>query len=610
MFDFINIKIENFKSYKGVHEFEFPDVPGLYFLTGTNNKESRLESNGAGKSTLLDAIFWCLYGRTPRGLKASDVVTWGEKSCAVTINLCLDGGIDVITRTQNPNTLTLNASTVEQDYLTRVINLSPDAFLYSVMMPQYNQSFYELTPAAKLSFFSQIMGLDYWLIYSQKAAKLADALTKEVTEYSKQIRAIEISLESSGHERDSLEERENQFDVNRAQEVKRLRVQADDLLQQLDRLTENEAAPVLAEIEEVISEKLMSVAKIREAQEIYTERLNKLNQEYGAAATVVETAFEAHQDLTKVGAKCPVCLQKVGPSHIKAELKKAGDKLEQARVEFKRIETEWHTANKFVQKAVKDRDGSIAELEGLRQEERKAARAVAAYKAEEAALINRLKVTTVSADTEANRINPYTKLLNEKEASIKRYEEKKLGLELSVDAVNADFEAISFWVAGFKRVRLFIIEETLRALEVEVNSNLTNLGLAGWQITFDVERETKAGTLSKGFMVFVKAAGATEATRAEAWSGGESQRLQLACDLGLANLIMHQAGHRGAVEFYDEPSKHLSKAGLVDLAETLHQRAVEDNKRIFLVDHNMPEFGDFAGVISVTKDAHGHSSIT
>jgi len=68
---------------------------------------------------------------------------------------------------------------------------------------------------------------------------------------------------------------------------------------------------------------------------------------------------------------------------------------------------------------------------------------------------------------------------------------------------------------------------------------------------------------------------------------------------------MQQAGLVNSVEFYDEPSNHLSDEGLLDLAETLHGRAISDGKRIILVDHRMPDFGDFSGVFTVVKNATG-----
>src|SRR6516164_10253421 len=61
------VELYNFKSYRGTHKFTFPQDPGLYLITGKNLIQPRLGSNGVGKSTLLDAIFWALYGRTPRG---------------------------------------------------------------------------------------------------------------------------------------------------------------------------------------------------------------------------------------------------------------------------------------------------------------------------------------------------------------------------------------------------------------------------------------------------------------------------------------------------------------------------------------------------------------
>ena len=106
-------------------------------------------------------------------------------------------------------------------------------------------------------------------------------------------------------------------------------------------------------------------------------------------------------------------------------------------------------------------------------------------------------------------------------------------------------------------------------------------------------------------MVLVRCPEWKEPVQFEEWSGGETQRLRLAGDLGLSNLIMERAGLTGMIEFYDEPSKHMSPQGLLDLAETLHQRALDTGKRIFLVDHHLIDFGDLAGVLTVIKDDKG-----
>jgi DNA repair exonuclease SbcCD ATPase subunit len=152
-----------------------------------------------------------------------------------------------------------------------------------------------------------------------------------------------------------------------------------------------------------------------------------------------------------------------------------------------------------------------------------------------------------------------------------------------------------------------VVEEALQQLEIEVNNNLASLGLTDWLVKFDVERENKSGGLTKGFVVFVHPSGHEHPMRFEAYSGGETQRLRLAGDLGLANLIMERAGLVSTIEFLDEPSEHLSQGGLLDLCETLYQRAIDNNKRIWLVDHHALEFGDFAGQLTAIMTDKGSS---
>lgn len=64
--------IENFMSV-GHAEIDF-DGRGLVLLIGENHDSAHSSSNGSGKSSIFEAIFWCLYGSTKRGLKADEVV--------------------------------------------------------------------------------------------------------------------------------------------------------------------------------------------------------------------------------------------------------------------------------------------------------------------------------------------------------------------------------------------------------------------------------------------------------------------------------------------------------------------------------------------------------
>jgi len=76
MIEVIKLKLFNFKSFFGEHVLEFPDGVGLNYIYGVNNVDDGLYANAAGKTTLFDALTWVLYGKSSRGLKGKDVISW------------------------------------------------------------------------------------------------------------------------------------------------------------------------------------------------------------------------------------------------------------------------------------------------------------------------------------------------------------------------------------------------------------------------------------------------------------------------------------------------------------------------------------------------------
>ena len=163
MLDLQTLVMDNFRSYVGEHTFEFPKEPGLYGLFGLNLDKPRLGPNGTGKSTMLDAVYWVLYGATTRGLRGTDVISWGQKTCSVKLTLNVGGQVSTVYRRQAPNDLKLDGRPCEQEAITKYIRLAPEAFLHAVMFPQFGDSFFDMSAGAKLNLFSEILKLDYWL---------------------------------------------------------------------------------------------------------------------------------------------------------------------------------------------------------------------------------------------------------------------------------------------------------------------------------------------------------------------------------------------------------------------------------------------------------------
>ena len=72
-----NIKIKDFKSLYGCHEFDFDKMTGLVKLSGPI---------GSGKTSIGEALIWGLYG-TVKGQTNPGLIAWNCKACEVELNL-------------------------------------------------------------------------------------------------------------------------------------------------------------------------------------------------------------------------------------------------------------------------------------------------------------------------------------------------------------------------------------------------------------------------------------------------------------------------------------------------------------------------------------------
>ncbi len=515
MFDVLTVSMNNFRSYTGTHYFNFPTNEGLYSLTGINEAEPRLGANDTGKTTFLEAIFWALYGRTPRGVKAGDVIAWGQKSCEVTVVLWIVDKQVVIRRRQSPNSLLLDDRTVTQDELEEQIRLGPEQFCYSILWPQMGDSFFDLGPTEKLNLFSDIMGLDYWLDRSDIAAAMAKELLADRTAKERQIMQMEATVKAWKESVESYKHSHSVFKDSQKAVIQGLK----DKLKEVEATLDNIQKTALQNTQALISLK---------------------------------------KKLEKVASVCSKCKQPIP---------------DEEQVTLQRNERDFTADLSRCERALASAERDYRELEKRITEEKQ-------------------------------RESPYASLIKKSELTISDLGRKIDSASAELTQIITDHGSVDFWVAGFKRVRLYVVETALQQLEIEVNNNLVSLGLTDWQITFDIERETKSGGVTKGFTVFIYPPGRTEPVRWEAFGGGATQRLRLAGNLGLANLIMERAGLRSEIEIYDEPSHHMSTQGVDDLLATLQNRAQTEGKKIWIIEHHSLDFA-FDGQLVAIKDAKG-----
>lgn len=585
MFDLHKIVLTNFRSYLGAQEFVFPAVTGLYFFTGENN--TALGSNGAGKSSLLDAIVWVLYGRTSRGLKASDVISWGANTCQVVLELTVGENRLVVKRSQKPNILTLDDTPLDQKDLEKHIRLNYESFLYSVVNAQFGTSFLSLSPSEKLTLFSDIYNLDYWLQRSDEAARKATQIDVQINAIKDNINASNGRI--SGCEEDLIFFKKELLAHSSVQKVKILAKE-----KELARVT-NDVISLDEKMLEINSDNEGRLKKAEAMLEQWIKEVSKYSQEKAHVQGRIKGFEDQLKEIKALKGKCPVCLQDIDRQNQQKHVSNLVRQISCLVLDVSTIEDDIKRVLKFIVRTkvkISSINNELFEAKD-KKSEAKMLHAKQVRLSEELTALKEEK-------------NPNEGIIEHLEL---RIADCKKALTIDKETLSlkeAEYESVNFWAKGFKRVRLFLIERAFRTLEIEVNNSLVQLGMPDWQITFDIERENKSGGITKGFVVFVKSPANSEPVRWENWSGGETQRLQLAGNLGLANLIMRRAGLSNSIEFYDEPSTHLSQQGMMDLANLLYERATTERKKIWIVDHtSVTNFGEFEGIITVRKSENG-----
>lgn len=615
-----SITLSNFKSFKGEHSFCLPEEPGLYLMTGDNRKEPRLEANGAGKSSIWDALIWLIYGKTSRGLKGGEVAPWGTKSkVSVEVEYECDGLGYHLKRTWNPISLVLSCDDGSQEDLVMdetnkfMGHLSKSgklldftSFLNAIYFAQSSPMFLDLPPTAKASLFSEVLSLDSWVQLSDQSAIRAQGVERELATVRQTIEGDQARLRALV-ETDLTQELKNWESWNRA-EVVAIEKRYEDV--RLSRINLGTTLTTLKEDLKDLQSRLVSMDTerkvVEKALEMAFSNKDKAETKYRNALATVKVKVSQYQKFKEVGKVCGTCggavslfrRTKTLASNLSERVESEAE-LDVAKKNFASLDEEYETAlgclNKIKETMASfQRDRVVGTQNLIRATERELELA-------ERDLDN-LEDKVMSL---AERKNPF----QEKQSQIDLERSKSVqtieSLNIAASGLESALAGFSYWVKGFKDVRLTQIQEALVQLEIEVNSALVQLGLVGWELKFDVSRETKSKTISKGFSVSVLSPENKTPVPWESWSGGESQRLRLATSLGLSNLIRTATGCTLPFEIWDEPTTWMSSGGVEDLLESLAERAKHEGRQIWIIDHRTQGSPVFSGTVLISKSSRG-----
>lgn len=619
------IRIQNFRSFKKEQSFSFPARPGLYFMQGINEVDEALGGNGAGKTSIWEALTWCLHGVTTEGLKAGDVCNWDQdKGVLVAFDFCFgdEQCIWTVTRTWGPISWKLSHVaefiTDEQDVdLTKdpsnpvlaALRLELDPWLNCVLMAQGQPMFLDLKADAQASLFSSVLGLERWVDYAKRASVKAGAQDAVSRELEREQARLKGELEGLG--RQDFSKSQEDWERNRERMLDDLAAEHKEGVAKLKRLE-----GVLEEAREAEKNARAWVARAQPEGAL----LKDAGRMRGNVADYSTMKRDAERDLAAVKGSgnemekeeaCPTCQRPFTKEHLREHRAKIGRAVIHLENQVARWDKELRASQERLteleEELGKQEEGLGRARDALDHAQRDASNARRAVELQEREL-DGLEDRAEALEAEEN---PFAKMARQATRNASRLREELGDVQARLDASNARYGLLSYWSSrGFKELRLQQIAEALTELEIEVNSAVTALGLVDWELRFAVDKEGKGGGLQRGFSVTVKSPHQPRATPWRAWSGGEKQRLRLAANMGLADLIRGRTGTGLNLEVWDEPTNGLSPQGWRDLLESLKARAEREKRLIFITDHKAHDFGGFAGSATVYKRPSGSKIVT
>jgi DNA repair exonuclease SbcCD ATPase subunit len=602
------IRLEGFKSFYEAQWFSFDTDNGLYFVTGENKADSEMGANGAGKSALFEAICWCLYGKTSTNLKAGNIVSWGSKRTWVELEF--DNGT-IVRRTQNPNLLTINKTIIDQEELEKYFGyLGFESFLYSTFISQFSSKFFDLSPADKMFVFSDIMSesLKPWEDRSLQAKTKA-------TQVSEQMNGMLIELSKLRGKVEQLEDTDYSKQIKDFEEEKKLSLEKADIrLKELVEQESNFRANLKMFMRDrakfqIEHKQFKSVISRKEYEELKDkrEKARDMNSAYKAVYQALVNDLEKMQGTVKnQSGICPVCKQMVSIKHLKNEIDSC--KKQMARAELNSNDSEF---------GLRKLNEKILNFDKAIENEKKeiSTREYELYSLDGKVKNLTEKIDSIRVDIQRQEVNirnikamknNYVQMEKERKANIKSFESAIRDNKDLYEVARKEFDAYTYWVKGFKEIRLLLMVEALKEFEVSINNNLSKFGMGDWNVKLDIDQENKSGTIRKGFAVLVESPNHNGFVPFEVWSGGEGQRLRLAGTIGLMDLIQSKRQTDFGLEIFDEPTAWLSDKGIEDLLQILYYRAKEKEIKIFLIDHKqLSTFGGFHGIINIIKDEKG-----
>lgn len=616
---FGDIDIENFMAVGKAHINL--QQRGLLLIQGENEEDDSQNSNGAGKSTIADAISWCLFGVTARGISPANIVNRkAKKDCSVSVEINDDEQKYVVTRYRKhkkfknsvqlvrvadgkEESLTGGTDKLTQEKIEEVLGCSQEIFNASVYSAQEAQV--DL-PAMTDKQLKAIVEEAAGITRLQEAYKVAREKLREAKQQ------YELLIQNKGYEERSLSATKDDLEIARQQveaHEKRQREVVKDLEAEIEEKTASvreKAAALKGKKDDSIDEKIENIESNRKEQrdefrakqsskesevaEVSSDHARAEAELKAEAAKARKLKSEIENSESLIGQDCGECgkpyteddmedviaVRQKNLSEVMAVIKKKKPGLQKLSVELEDKRAEL--------KAIRAEEPEFddSEIVRLMNQKNEYKRAVDEVKREKESIDSK-KIQLEHAKKDEH--NPYSETVERLEKRLNKQTEDLKSVEAEIEEQSENVEVMKevAEVYGNSGVRAHILDTVTPYLNQRTAQYLSALSDGNITATWQTLSRKSTGELTEKFTIDVESQTGGESFKA--LSGGEKRKVRLSTNLALQDLVSTRATKNIDLYIGDEIDHALDTAGLERLMNVLDERA-RTHGTVLVISHN------------------------
>lgn len=616
---------------------------GLTLIEGRNEDDESANSNGAGKSSLVDALCWCLYGVTGRGVSGDAVINKkAKKECVVGVEVWTEGlncyyiergrkssrignnlivqhvivdGNDVGSGCELTKTTVADTQAVVNDLL----GCSYEIFTSSIYAVQEKMpDLPALTDKNLKTLIEEAAGIDKL----QRASEIAHAKYQDCVRLTTETQGkIEnLTSELSNNKKlldDVVYERETHIRNATIERAQQLRYK--DLLE--SELKKASALPVEA-VEAIEKKKAEIQAKIDEYSSIEAKGAEKQRLAMSAQSHCVMTKKEIEKEKEKIAdlnKEINNLEAKIGTHCSECGKVYQAEDLETAK---KAIETQIANKTKEVLKQIEDFKNQVAEAKVLAKDAedfKKSMPSVTKLMSAMNELNERLKKNQdvqFQIDTQKRELQnlkktieateevtvksetPYNKTIKTLEESIAKLEKDKKERE-SEHEKYAEQQKIAEAVDELysrKGIRAHILDTVTPFLNERTAFYLNTLSDGEITATWQTLTKTAKGDFKEKFSIDVQSV--KGANCFAGLSGGEKRKVRVATSMALQDLVASRAKKPIDLYIADEVDHALDASGLERMMSILEEKAKQFGTALVISHNSLRDWIDNSIVVT------------